>query len=101
MGMGASGTSDIEWVTQTCKFGWSVEGIYPSGQDCTHVNSVAQCKALSVIATGDDYGLVNLYRDPVRTNTHRARCFRGHSEHVARIMFAKNGQYMFSLGGND
>lgn len=70
MGMGASGTSDIDWVEHSVKLGWAVEGIYPSGQDCTHINTVSQCKALSVLATGDDFGLVNVYRDPVRKNTH-------------------------------
>lgn len=67
---GASNTMGTEWATQTCKLGWSVEGIYPEGCDGTHINGVDECKSLNLIATGDDYGLVNIYRNPVRANTH-------------------------------
>ena len=58
----------MEWETYSCKHGWEVLGIYPPGCDETHINSVAQCKNLKLIATGDDDGLVNIFRDPVRDN---------------------------------
>ena len=54
-----------------------------------------------MIATGDDYGLVNIFRNPVRSNKHEARSYRGHSEHVTRVLFMNNGEHLFSVGGMD
>jgi echinoderm microtubule-associated protein-like 1/2 len=98
---GASDTKHFEWDTHSVKLGWSVEGIYPIGQDGTHINSVAQCKTLGLLATADDFGLVNIYRDPVRSIDHQSRSYRGHSEHVTKVAFAKDGEYLFTVGGMD
>jgi len=37
---GRTNYQNTEWATVTCKFLWQTEGIYPSGTDGTHVNSV-------------------------------------------------------------
>ena len=37
---GASNTVSTDWATGHCKFGWTVDGIFPSGTDGTHVNGV-------------------------------------------------------------
>ena len=55
-----------KWNDHAAKFGWRVDGIYPPGTDGTHVNSVSQSKDMKLIATGDDYGMVNIYRNPCR-----------------------------------
>lgn len=41
---GASNTVDTEWCDQTNKLGWNVQGIFPSGCDGSHINSVAMSK---------------------------------------------------------
>jgi len=41
---GASNTIDVAWATQTCKFGWNVQGVFPAGCDGSHINSVAMSK---------------------------------------------------------
>jgi len=83
---GASNTVDTVWATGTAKFGWSVEGIFPGGTDGTHINSVAFSNDLTLIATGDDFGLVNIFRNPSRCGN-MPICLRGHSEHVIRVRF--------------
>ena len=37
---GLSNTKDMVWATSTCKLGWDVQGVHPSGEDGTHVNQV-------------------------------------------------------------
>jgi hypothetical protein len=37
---GCSNTTGTDWATGHCKFGWCVDGIFPSGTDGTHVNGV-------------------------------------------------------------
>lgn len=56
----------------------------------------------TLIATGDDYGLVNLFRNPCRLGS-MPRSFRAHSEHVVRVRFGcKNfSHWLWSVGGYD
>ena len=97
---GATNTVETEWATSHAKYGWLVDGIFPSGTDGTHINSVDFSKDHSLIATGDDYGLVNIFRNPCRGG-HKPISLRGHSEHVVRVLFHKNDSYLFSVGGYD
>lgn len=39
-------------------------GIWPDGADGTDVNSVDRSSGKQLVATGDDFGNVNLYRYP-------------------------------------
>lgn len=63
---GASNTVRTEWANHSVKFGWRVDGIYPAGTDVTFVNSVEESKDKCLIATGDDFGMINIYRNPCR-----------------------------------
>ncbi len=97
---GASNTVSTEWATNSSKFGWLVDGVFPSGTDGTHINHVAFSNDRTVIATADDYGLVNLFRNPCRVG-HKPVSLRGHSEHVVRVGFNSDDSYLFSIGGYD
>lgn len=97
---GASNTVGTTWATSHAKYGWLVDGIFPGGTDGTHINGVDFSKDQSLVATGDDYGLVNIFRNPVRGG-HKPISLRGHSEHVVRVAFHKNDSYLFSVGGYD
>ena len=37
---GLSNTKDTQWASNSAKIGWDVEGIYPSGEDGSHINGV-------------------------------------------------------------
>ena len=96
---GRSNTTSTVWATKTVKFSWDTQGIYPKGCDGTHINSVAGSSDGQLLATGDDYGLVNLFRDPCIKG--RPRSYRGHSEHVVRVMFSADDSNLYSIGGYD
>jgi len=96
---GRSNTTAVEWNSKTVKFAWDVQGIYPSGTDGTHINSVCGSADGQLLATGDDYGLVCLFRDPCIKG--RPRSYRGHSEHVVRVLFKQDDSYLYSVGGYD
>lgn len=101
---GKSNTTGTDWKTGHAKFGWLVDGIFPKGTDGTHINGVDFSEDQSLIACGDDYGLVNLFRNPCRVG-HAPRSLRGHSEHVVRVKFGRGesglNEYLFSVGGYD
>ena len=77
-----------DWATGHCKFGWCVDGIFPSGTDGTHINGVDLSEDQTTICVGDDYGLVTLFRNPCRKG-HQPKSLRGHSEHVVRVKFGR------------
>lgn len=97
---GRSNTRSVEWATKHTKFGWHVEGIFPVGCDGTHINGVNGSHDGQLIITGDDFGLVNIFRDPCR-NGSIPYSLRGHSEHVVRVAFSPDDDYIFSVGGYD
>lgn len=75
-------------------------GVFPSGSDGSDVNKVEVSNDKKIIATGDDRGLVNIYRNPCQEGA-KGKSFRGHSEHVVGIKFGANDEYLFSAGGQD
>jgi len=97
---GRSATTGTVWQTASVRFTWSNEAIYPSGTDGTHINGVAESHDTQLLCTGDDYGLVNLFRNPARKGA-CPRSFRGHSEHVVRVAFSADDCMVYSIGGYD
>lgn len=97
---GASNTKATKWASSHAKYGWLVTGIFPAGTDGTHINDVDFSSCGSLIATGDDYGLVNVWRNPARKGA-KPISLRGHSEHVVRTRFTTGNDYIISIGGYD
>ena len=98
---GVVNTKDMEWATYTSKIGWDVEGIYPSGEDGSHINAVNTSSDKHLLATADDFGLLNVYRYPCLNLKHKARSYCGHSEHVVRTVFNPDASRIFTVGGYD
>jgi WD40 repeat protein len=72
--------------------------------ELTHVNHCERSNTGNVISTGDDWGLVNLFRYPAVENTStppKANSYRAHSSHVTNVKFSENDSYLVSVGGND
>eukprot|EP00826_Nyctotherus_ovalis_P052027 TRINITY_DN654_c0_g1_i10.p2 TRINITY_DN654_c0_g1~~TRINITY_DN654_c0_g1_i10.p2 ORF type:complete len:113 (-),score=36.30 TRINITY_DN654_c0_g1_i10:10-348(-) len=97
---GASNTKGVEWATQTCKFGWSVQGVFEGDPDFSQVNGVGMSSNEKLIVTGNDYSAVSIFRNPCLNNSKSKKLY-GHSEHVVRVKFGLDDQYIFSVGGQD
>lgn len=98
---GATSLRDTEWDSLTCKISWPCyPGIFPPATDGSHVNSVDLSPDSEVIATADDWGQINLYRNPAHKGA-RAHSFKAHSEHVVRVKFSSDKNYVYSVGGYD
>jgi len=98
---GAQNTKDHLWATHTVKLGWDVMGVHPANEDGTHINFVSTNPDNTLLVSADDFGLVNIYNFPVLNHEHQARSYAGHSEHVVRALFSKDGNKLFSVGGAD
>ena len=55
---------DVVMTTYTCTLGFPVCGIWPVGYDGTDINSLSRSHDKKLVATADDFGLVNLFRYP-------------------------------------
>lgn len=54
----------INWASWTCIIGQEVNGIWPKYSNITDINSVDGNYNNAVLVTGDDFGLVKLFRFP-------------------------------------
>lgn len=69
--------------------------------DGSDINHCALSKDGAILATGDDWGGVNFYNYPVRSNNSKSQTYRAHSEHVVRVGFGYDDAMFFSVGGYD
>ena len=101
----ASSLRDVRWHTWTCTLGWPVQGIWPAEADGTDVNAVCRDPSGTVVATGDDFGKVRLFRYPCASKSAAGLEFGGHCSHVTNVRFtsAADGAApsLISVGGND
>lgn len=92
---------DTKWSSATCTLGWAVQGIWPVDSDGTDVNTVDRTRDGKLIATGDDFRAVKLFRYPCYRERAQFKSYKGHSEHVMRVKFSADGKNLFSVGGLD
>lgn len=60
----SSSCIDEDWNTWTCTLGWFSKGIFPIN-DGIDVNTCTRSRNRKVLATGDNFGRVNLFTYPV------------------------------------
>jgi len=96
----ADALKDEEWAEWSLKLGWPVQGIQPIGVDGTHINGVCRSNNKRLLASGDDWRLVNIFRNPALAKA-KPKSYIGHAEHVTRVAFSKKDDMLFSVGGSD
>ncbi|EGR31701.1 hypothetical protein IMG5_103450 [Ichthyophthirius multifiliis] len=109
---GATSLRNEFWATWTATLGWPVQGIWPEAADGTDVNSVDRSNATFMgninppdnyylLATGDDFSKLKVFRYPCVQKGSKAIIGKGHSSFVTNVKFSNNDQYIFSVGGED
>ena len=97
----ATRTRNNKWHTWTCTLGWPVQGIWSGNQDGTDINSVCRSHSGHLLASGDDCGLVKLFRYPCAEENASSLTFHGHSSHVMNVRWSAGDEYLVSVGGGD
>ncbi|GFT82787.1 echinoderm microtubule-associated protein-like 1 [Nephila pilipes] len=92
---------DLKWTTQTCTIGFSVLGIWPENADGSDVNTASRSHNQKLVATGDDFGKVNIYSYPACQPKSPHHSYGGHSSHVTNVDFTPDDTRLISLGGRD
>ncbi|OCT79280.1 hypothetical protein XELAEV_18026090mg [Xenopus laevis] len=91
----------IHWFSWTCVVGPEVSGIWPKYTDITDINSVDANFSSTAAVTGDDFGLVKLFRFPSLKKGAKFRKYVGHSAHVTNVRWSHDCQWVLSTGGAD
>ncbi|XP_032508137.1 echinoderm microtubule-associated protein-like 6 [Phocoena sinus] len=91
----------IPWASWTCVNGPEVSGIWPKYTDVTDINSVDANYNNSVLVSGDDFGLVKLFKFPCLKKGAKFRKYVGHSAHVTNVRWSHDFQWVLSTGGAD
>jgi WD40 repeat protein len=91
---------NVVWSTWTSKYGFPVQGII-QGNDPMEVNTVVRSQNQKLLATGDDFYYVNLFRYPSVAPKSGFKRFIGHSSHITRVKFMLKDNCVVSIGGKD
>ncbi|XP_016354953.1 echinoderm microtubule-associated protein-like 6, partial [Sinocyclocheilus anshuiensis] len=91
----------IHWMTWTCVLGPEVNGIWPKYSSVNDINSVDANYSSAVLVTGDDFGLVKLFRFPCLKKAAKFKKYIGHSAHVTNVRWSHDLQWVLSTGGAD
>ena len=78
---------------------WRTKGIWPPCSDGTDINSVDRSHNNLLIATGDDFSKVKLFRNPAPKDRQAFNAYKGHSSHITSVRFTYNDHYLISTGG--
>ena len=99
---------DAAWNTYTCTMGWSVQAIWKPESDGTDINACSRTAGSDVVCTGDDFGMVKMFRYPCIRGGGRGKgplppckLYRGHMSHVMNVSFLAHDTHLISVGGND
>ncbi|KAG7492916.1 hypothetical protein MATL_G00019970 [Megalops atlanticus] len=91
----------VHWMSWTCVIGPEVSGIWPKYSNINDINSVDANYSSAVLATGDDFGLVKLFRFPGLRKGAKFKRYIGHSAHVTNVRWSHDLQWLLSTGGAD
>ncbi|XP_038072339.1 echinoderm microtubule-associated protein-like 6 [Patiria miniata] len=91
----------IRWATWTSVLGPEASGIWPKYSDTNDVNAVDAHFGSEVMVTGDDFGLVKMFRFPSLKKGAKFRKYVGHSAHVTNVRFSHDHRHVISTGGGD
>ena len=101
----ASRLRDQAWGSQTCVLGWAMQGIWPAQKDGTECTA-ADCNLFrgsdgTIVAAGDNYGRISLYRYPCTSSFAAQKRYRVSSNIITRMRFCAGDSNLITLSGPD
>ena len=91
----------IVWHTWTGVLGQEVAGIWAKYTDTNDVNAIDVNFEQGVCVTGDDLGLVKLFKFPTFKKGAKFKKYTGHSAHVTNVRFTSDRKRVITVGGAD
>ncbi|CAN0221803.1 unnamed protein product, partial [Ectocarpus sp. 12 AP-2014] len=91
---------DIEWGTWTLPFGWAARGVWPTaGNDPgTEISCARRSGDSSLLAAGDNFGRLRVFKYPVPLPGSCCSEYRGHCAAVRRACWSAGDTHLLSCG---
>jgi microtubule-associated protein-like 6 len=98
----ARSMKDTQWQTQTCTFGWALQGTLGMYDDGCLINSAARSAGGTVLITADNYSRLRCWRYPASsTNFPGFAEYRGHGGAISNTCFVSDDSYILTAGEDD
>ena len=92
---------DTPWATENCPYGWSIFGSWSKLADGNETRCSDRSESEAIVVTGDNQGLLKLFRYPCAGKAALSHTYKGHSARVARVRFANSDSHCISIGADD
>ena len=97
---------DEQWTNWSCVYGWPVQNIWNNNYNGNDIGTVDRNYKkhpgnYNVLAVGDDYSNVKLFRFPVVGKNPEFHELKGHSSFLTQVKWMKDDSHLISIGGED
>ena len=91
----------VEWPKITCKFNYTVQGIFQGSTNPGYINCVSKANTKNLICAGDDHYLLHLCNYPCVSDNPKKKKYRGHSGKIKKIIWNFDDSKLITIAQND
>ena len=91
----------VKWASLSCILSKEINGIWPAYAEKTDIDAVSTSHSDQLLATGDDFGMVKLFKYPCPESETPFKQFGGHSAQVSGVKFSGDDSYLISVAEGD
>ena len=91
----------VEWPKITCKFNYTVQGIFQGSTNPDYINSVSKANTKKLICAGDEHYLLHLCNYPCVDDNPKKKKYRGHSGKIKKIIWNFDDSKLITIAEND
>ena len=91
----------VEWPKITCKFNYTVQGIFQGSTNADYINSVSKANTKKLICAGDEHYLLHLCNYPCVSDNPKKKKYRGHSGKIKKIIWNFDDSKLITIAQND
>ena len=91
----------IEWPKITCKFNYTVQGVFQGSTNPDYISSVSKANTKKLICAGDENYLLHLCNYPCVSDNPKKKKYRGHSGKIKVILWNFDDSKLITIAEND
>ena len=91
----------IEWPKLTCKFNYTVQGVFQGSTNPDYINCVSKANTKKLICAGDEHYLLHLCNYPCVDDNPKKKKYRGHSGKIKKIIWNFDDSKLITIAEND
>ena len=97
----AENLQSVEWPKITCKFNYSVQGVFQGSTNPEYISSVSKANTKKLLCAGDEHYLLHLCNYPCVSDNPKKKKYRGHSGKIKVILWNFDDSKVITVAEND